>query len=111
MMKRKYALFLAVGFLLSACSSPVRQDEPKLLHLVQPVYPYYAAANNIRGEVKIRFDIGADGKVEKLWILSSEPQHLFDDAVISAVAKWRFEPNKPFKNMTKTIRFKLQPTL
>ncbi|WP_434669127.1 TonB family protein [Klebsiella sp. B345] len=111
MMKRKCALLLAAGILLSACSSQVKQNEPKLLHLVQPDYPYYAAANNIRGEVKIRFDVGADGKVEKLWILSSEPQHLFDDVVISAVAKWRFEPNKPCKNMTKTIRFKTQPSV
>ena len=72
-----------------------------------PTSPYYALANHLDGEVKIRFDVGANGKVEKMWILTSEPQHLFDDAVISAVAKWRFESNKPYKGMTKTIRFKL----
>lgn len=79
---------------------------PEQLVSTPPVYPYYALANHLDGEVKIRFDVG-NGKVDKMWILTSEPQHLFDDAVISAVAKWRLGNNKPYKGMTKTIRFKL----
>ncbi|HBW1890471.1 TPA: TonB family protein, partial [Klebsiella pneumoniae] len=49
-----------------------------------------------------------DGKISKVWILKSEPQHLFDSAVIAAMAQWRYETNKPSQGLTKTIYFKLQ---
>ncbi|HCF8212113.1 TPA: TonB family protein [Klebsiella pneumoniae] len=53
-------------------------------------------------------NVGADGKISKVWILKSEPQHLFDSAVIAAMAQWRYETNKPGQGLTKTIYFKLQ---
>ncbi|EMH6518143.1 TonB family protein [Raoultella planticola] len=107
MMKISRAFLFAGCCLISACTSQMKGVAPEQLVSTPPVYPYYALANHLDGEVKIRFDVGTNGKVEKMWILTSEPQHLFDDAVISAVAKWRFESNKPYKGMTKTIRFKL----
>lgn len=110
-MKIKYALLFAGCCLISACTPQVKGVEPEQLVYSQPNYPYYAQSNRLEGEVKIRFDVGADGKVEKLWILTSEPQHLFDDAVIAAVAKWRFETHKPYKGITKTIHFRLKHAL
>jgi TonB family protein len=50
-----------------------------------------------RREVTIRFDVGANGKVEKMWILTSEPQHLFDDAVISAAANGALRAISPIR--------------
>ena len=52
--------------------------------------------------------VSVDGKISKVWILKSEPQHLFDSAVIAAMAQWRYETNKPSQGLTKTIYFKLQ---
>ena len=106
-MKLSRAFLFAGCCLISACTSQMKGVAPQQLVSTLPDYPYYALANHLDGEVTIRFDVGANGKVEKMWILPSEPQHLFDDAVISAAAKWRFESNKPYKGMTKTIRFKL----
>jgi len=35
------------------------------------------------------------------------PQHLFDDSVIRAVSQWRYEKNKPAKDMHITVKFKI----
>ncbi|HBZ7601398.1 TPA: TonB family protein [Klebsiella pneumoniae] len=99
-------LFLC-GMLLG-CSSPAKNPHPKLLYSTPPVYPYYAQANRIEGDVTVRYNVGADGKISKVWSLKSEPQHLFDSAVIAAMAQWRYETNKPGQGLTKTIYFKLQ---
>lgn len=42
-------LFLC-GMLLG-CSSPAKNPHPKLLYSTPPVYPYYAQANRIEGDV------------------------------------------------------------
>lgn len=64
-------------------------------------------ANRIEGFVMVKYDVGSDGKVSKMWIMQSEPQHLFDQSVISAMSKWRFEKDKPYQGMRKRIQFKL----
>ena len=62
---------------------------------VYPRYPEYAAANYIKGLVEVKFDIGADGTVTRIVFLRSEPHNLFRDEVVKAMAKWRFEKNRP----------------
>ncbi|HGN8849058.1 TPA: TonB family protein [Klebsiella oxytoca] len=94
--------------MLLGCASPAKNSHPKLLYSPTPAYPYYALANRIEGDVRVRYNVGGDGKVSKVWILKSEPQHLFDSAVIAAMSKWRYETNKPSQGLTKTIFFKLQ---
>ena len=53
----------------------------------------------------MKFDIGADGTVTRIEFIRSEPHHLFDDQVVKAMAKWRFEEGKPRKGVNKTFIF------
>jgi len=41
-------------------------------------------------------------------IIESTPDHLFDNAVITAVSKWRFEKGKPARNLPMTVKLKVQ---
>lgn len=91
--------------LISCAKSDAPEAYPSLIKRVQPVYPRYALENHINGEVKFNFDVDAGGKVSEMRIIKSEPQHLFDDAVILAVSQWRFEKNKPAKDMQRTFKF------
>lgn len=107
-MKKGFIGTIFLCGMLLGCSSSAKNPQPKLLYSPHPAYPYYALANRIEGGVAVRYNVGVDGKISKLWILKSEPQHLFDSAVIAAMAQWRYEANKPTHGLTKTIYFKLQ---
>lgn len=106
-----YRYVVILGILaVSACStySPVKADQPKPLRQDRPVYPYYATRNKIEGMVKFNFDVDAEGRVSQMRIIESIPDHLFDDAVITAVSKWRFEKGKPARDMSMTVKLKVQ---
>ncbi|CAI0806495.1 MULTISPECIES: TonB family protein [Serratia] len=102
-------LMFFIIFILSACTSPdaAQGPKPKLLSRVLPVYPIYAHDHQIEGYVKVRFDVGIDGKISEVRIIDSKPRGLFDDKAIIAMAQWRYEKNKPYKNMSSTIHFKM----
>lgn len=57
-----------------------------------PVYPLRAQHRGQEGTVKVRFLVGLDGTVSQVSVLESEPPGVFDQAVIDAVSRWRFEP-------------------
>ncbi|MDQ0551151.1 TonB family protein [Pantoea agglomerans] len=104
-----FMMILAV-LVLNACTtySPVKVEQLKPLRQDRPVYPYYAAKNRIEGMVKFNFDVDAEGRVSQMRIIESTPDHLFDDAVITAVSKWRFEKGKPARNLPMTVKLKVQ---
>lgn len=107
-MKKGLIGMILLCSMLMGCVSSAKNSHPKLLYSPTPAYPYYALANRIEGDVRVKYNVGVDGKVSKVWILKSEPQHLFDSAVIAAMSQWRYETNKPSQGLTKTIYFKLQ---
>lgn len=57
-----------------------------------PLYPADAARSGVSGKVMVDDDVGADGGVVAAKIEKSEPAGVFDDAVMAAVRKWKFEP-------------------
>lgn len=105
---KKPLLFIA-ALLLCACAaqSPNSANAPKQIKMVRPAYPFYALSHHIEGFVKFAFDVDAEGKVSELRILQSEPRGLFEPYIIAAVSQWRYEKNKPAKNLKMTIRFAL----
>lgn len=105
----KKSLLLAASLLLSACASspPDAPHAPKQLKTVRPSYPYYAWRHQIEGYVTFAFDVDSAGKVSEMRIVQSEPRGLFEPYVIAAVSQWRYEPNRPTKNLPMTIRFRL----
>ncbi|GIX36746.1 MAG: hypothetical protein KatS3mg126_2525 [Lysobacteraceae bacterium] len=55
-------------------------------------YPSRARAQGITGHVVLGVLVGADGKVEKVRVLESQPSGVFDEVASAGVQAWKFEP-------------------
>ena len=109
-------MYKTVPFILTlalvGCSSHSTDKVfPKALRMDRPAYPYYAFKNRIEGKVQFSYDVDAQGKVSEMRIIQSTPDHLFDDEVIKAVRKWRFEKGHPAKNIPMTETLSISPVL
>lgn len=64
---------------------------PRAVVKMPPVYPYKAREQGIEGVVEVKILVRDDGSVGDIQIMDSRPKDVFDDAVINAIEKWRFE--------------------
>lgn len=55
-------------------------------------YPKAAKKAGIKGYVLLNLLIDKDGNVEKVRILESEPQGVFDEVASAGVKEWKFKP-------------------
>jgi protein TonB len=58
----------------------------------RPEYPARAISGNIEGWVQVRFNVTAIGTVRDAVVVASEPEAVFDDAALRAIARWRYNP-------------------
>jgi protein TonB len=76
-----------------------------LIRRVEPQYPDIARRSGLSGAVRLRLDVGADGKVKSVTILDG-PQVLAN-AAKEAVLQWRYRPyvvdNRPSAIETEII--------
>ena len=84
---------------------------PKLIKMVQPVYPEEARKAGVEGIVILEVTTDQSGRVASVRILKSVP--LLDQAAIEAVKKWLYEPmiidGKPTPVIfTVTVNFQLK---
>lgn len=63
----------------------------KRTRYVTPVYPKEALEQGLRGEVRVRVTVDAEGKVSDAVVLESNPPNVFDAAAVAAARKWRFK--------------------
>lgn len=63
---------------------------PRLV--VAPDYPYGARVSGQRGEVVVEFTVGGDGAVSEAAVVNADPPQVFDQAALTAVQQWRFDP-------------------
>ncbi|HKV81751.1 MAG TPA: energy transducer TonB [Candidatus Sulfotelmatobacter sp.] len=61
-----------------------------LINKVAPVYPQLARQSRIQGTVTLRAEIGKDGNVENLQLISGHP--MLVPAAIEAVKQWKYKP-------------------
>jgi TonB family protein len=77
-------------------------------------YPPRAVRRNIEGFVNVKFTVTKAGDVENIQITQSEPAGLFDESVLAAVKKYKFQPRvvngEPVetKDVEKKVVFKLE---
>ena len=73
-------------------AAPVRDLFP--LGVVQPVYPFVAAVREIEGYVLVQFSVRPNGTVINAMIIESSPRQIFDEAALSAIRKFKFQPRE-----------------
>ena len=78
--------------------------EATLLIEVAPVFPPSAVSAGIEGFVEIRFTVSPNGTVSDPEILSAEPEGVFEDATLAALARWRYTSNLQGETQTVTER-------
>jgi TonB family protein len=64
--------------------------EKFIVKKVPPKYPDEARAEHVQGTVLLRTEIGTDGNVESVELISGHP--LLAPAAIDAVKQWKFKP-------------------
>lgn len=80
---------------------------------IPPVYPPRALRSGIEGVVTVEFTIATDGSVKDPVIVKAKPPKIFDRAVLTAIGKWKFNPDivdgqAVEKRARQDIKFKLQ---
>lgn len=65
---------------------------PRAVVKMQPVYPFKARQQGIEGVVQVKILVKEDGSVGEVLIMDARPPDVFEDAVMVAVPRWRFEP-------------------
>ncbi|WP_337245807.1 energy transducer TonB [Luteimonas sp. gir] len=65
---------------------------PRPLSTPQPRYPRASLRRGETGDVMLRVQVGADGRVEGIDVIASSGHARLDRAAVSAVRRWRFEP-------------------
>lgn len=83
----------------AAARRPQSSDEPppvireaKLIRRVNPDYPSAARRDNIEGFVDLEVTVSASGNVTDVRVAHAEPAAVFDKAALSAVRKWKYDP-------------------
>jgi protein TonB len=70
----------------------VTADKLKRTRYVAPEYPRQALAKELRGDVRVKYTVGTDGRVKDAAVTASNPAGVFDGVALAAVRKWRFKP-------------------
>jgi TonB family protein len=101
---------LAAALVTGCMTQQTRPPQP--LKLGGQVYPEQAAAQRVEGYVVVSYDVTVDGTTENARVVESFPALVFDEAALTAVRGWRFQPaidhgrTIPFR-LESTVRFKL----
>ncbi|VXB30925.1 Protein TonB [Luteimonas sp. 9C] len=77
---------------VTTAASDLPTSVPRPVSTQQPDYPRASMRRGERGDVVLRVQVGADGRVDAVDVVSSSQHRRLDRAAMSAVRRWRFEP-------------------
>lgn len=76
---------------VASTTAPQAKDF-QLVKRVNPNYPAQALRARTEGWVELSFTITANGDVEGVEVVNSEPRRIFDRDAIRALSQWKFSP-------------------
>ena len=56
-------------------------------------YPARAVSRGVEGWVEVQFTVLRDGTTRNAQVIASSPEGYFEQSVLDAVARWRYEPH------------------
>ena len=59
---------------------------------IPPDYPPRALSRGIEGWVAVQFTITETGSVRDAFVVAADPERVFDEAALAAIARWRYNP-------------------
>jgi protein TonB len=59
---------------------------------IPPDYPPRALSRGIEGWVRVQFTITETGSVKDAIVVAADPERVFDEAALAAIARWRYNP-------------------
>ena len=104
------AMVLGLGIAISAPALGAVQPPQVILETQKaPIYPPAALAARYEGSVTIETTVLTDGRVGDVRVVEcSRPKVGFEEAAMTAVRGWRFEPaNEDGRPLSATIRMRL----
>ena len=85
----------------------MRPIEPARLIAVNPVYP--PAAMGSEGQVEVSYTVTPLGRVEDARVTAAEPPGLFEQAALTAIARWRYDADDTRPAVEMSHRFDFTP--
>ena len=79
------------------------EHRPRVLKPVTPIYPYQATVKGIEGRVVLRFIVDENGEVLNPVVVKAEPEGVFEEAALAAIAKYKFIPASIGKKKVKCV--------
>jgi len=107
----KTLLLAVLGGLLGGCLTNPNQP-PTLLRGDALEFPQAARDEGLTGEVRVRYDVTAQGRVVNAVVVRAQPADVFNEAALDAVRGWRFRPGRikgepsTFSGLTSTLEFR-----
>jgi protein TonB len=102
-------LVVAALLLVPARAAPPAPSGSKAMPVAvstpAPDFPEGARRSHKSGYVVVAYTVGVDGSVGNVRIVESSPRGVFDHAVESALARWRFQPLPAPREVTHTFYF------
>ena len=72
--------------------APAQDRDVIPLVRINPEYPQRALRAGTEGWVQVQFTITGTGSVTDVVVVESSPPRIFDEAAVSAVSRWRYNP-------------------
>ncbi|BDH45651.1 hypothetical protein TUM12370_16950 [Salmonella enterica subsp. enterica serovar Choleraesuis] len=91
----------------AARAAPSVPSGPSAVSRTQPQYPSRAYALRLEGNVRVKFDVTSDGRVENVTVLAANPENMFEREVKQAMKRWRYQPGRPGQGLVVNIVFKI----
>ncbi len=59
---------------------------------IDPDYPPSARSRRVEGWVDVEFDVASDGSTRNAKVIAAQPQYVFEEATLRAIAGWKYSP-------------------